>query len=356
MWPSLSSSGWKSLTLKCWQHIVLKLDERRSLKSVMRAVFLPQSATRGLFTFFLFGSVFFDTLNAVCLDYASCVPFSVWTLLDGHLNYSHIEHQIRDFQRSGKLQTSRMRTAHLNLIKRKEKKRKKCCTSMIYFFQTCLKDFFLTFMNSFISKSIFSCLNILMDVFEVGPQRLFVFLSHWGGRVAQLLVQLAKLIPSCHPQEPHCSLRPHQPSAGAHWFLKSPRQRWTHRFTHFLFGHPVLWSGQCPFELERAHVACWPVVPTASVLQYLLLPLELGTTSNLNTVTASSVSSREILIARRWSLTELEGIIFPFHDSLNGDPTIFTLLKIPCNNRSLDLLLLYIVVCRIIPPLFYSVF
>lgn len=171
-----------------------------------------------------------------------------------------------------------------------------------------------------------------------------MFLRHSGGRVAQLLVQLAKLIPSCWPQEPGCSLRAHQPSVGAHRFLKSPHQRWTHRFTHFLFAHPYLSRGWSPFEHERAYVACWPVVLAGSVLQYLLLPLELATADILHAVTAS------------WSLTKIEGIILPFQDSQNGDPTIFTLLKVLHNNTSLDLWLLHVVVFRIITPLFHSGF
>lgn len=155
-------------------------------------------------------------------------------------------------------------------------------------------------MNLLISKSIFSFFKYSDEFVWSWTQRSFVFLSHSGGRVAQLLVQLAKLIPSCCPQEPSCSLRPHQPSAGAYQFLKSPHQRWTHNFTHFLFGHPFverlesIWTWACLFYL-LASCPSWFCLaippPTSRVSRRIWSACSHYTLQVL-------VSNREILIAR----------------------------------------------------------
>lgn len=134
-----------------------------------------------------------------------------------------------------------------------------------FFFSTRLKDLFN--INEHVDLQIHFFFFKYSDEFVWSwTPRSFVFLSHSAGGVAQLPDQLAKLIPSCRPQEPGCLLRPRQPSAGAcPRFLKSLHQRWTHQFTHFLFS-PALatqsaWSSvlfpRCVETLESSWIwAC----------------------------------------------------------------------------------------------------
>lgn len=260
--PALVTESCKHLTLKGLQIMTLKLDEMRLLNYIMGGVSILQPATRGLLKYFFVWWLclyfFWHTLNAVCWDFSSCIPFLFELCeMDIQVNLAlNIKWQIYGSLEK-MLQTSRMRWAHLDLMERNKRAARAVSTR--------LKDLFN--INEHVHLQIHFFFFKYSDEFVWSwTRRSFVFLSHSGGGVAQIPDQLAKLIPSCRPQEPGCLLRPRQPSAGARpRFLKSLHQRWTHQFTHFLFS-PALatqsaWSSvlfpRCVETLESSWIwAC----------------------------------------------------------------------------------------------------
>lgn len=226
--------------------MTLKLDEMRLLNYIMCWRVYTAASHQGAFFYFL---LFFNLLNifvficflthtAVCWDFSSCIPFLFELCeMDIQINLALNIKWLIYGSLEKMLQTSRMRWAHLDLMERN----KRAALRGSFFFPTCLTDLFN--INEHVHLQIhFFFFKYSNEFVWSWTRRSFVFLSHSGGGVAQLPDRLAKLIPSCRPQEPGCSLRPRQPSAGARRrFLKSRHQRWTHQFTHFLFS-PALAS------------------------------------------------------------------------------------------------------------------
>lgn len=151
--------------------MTLKLDEMILLNYIMGGVSILQPATRGLLKYFFVWWLclyfFWHTLNAVCWDFSSCIPFLFELCeMDIQVNLAlNIKWQIYGSLEK-MLQTSRMRWAHLDLM---ERNKRAALRGFLFFFQHVWK-IFLILMNTLISKSIFSFLNIPMNLFEVGPQ------------------------------------------------------------------------------------------------------------------------------------------------------------------------------------------